>query len=121
MPGFSRDDQQMLAALIGMHRRKIAKETFAELSPAAAETALRLGLILRLSVLLNRSRNPEATPEAKPSNAGRTIELIFPAEWLATHPLTLADLERESAIFKTAGFDLGIREATPAASVSPPL
>ncbi|HET9885939.1 MAG TPA: exopolyphosphatase [bacterium] len=113
MPGFSRDDQQMLAALIGIHRRKIAKETFAELSSAAGETALRLGLILRLSVLLNRSRNPEATPEARPFNAGRNIELVFPAGWLASHPLTLADLEQEAAIFKTAGFELGIRETEP--------
>ena len=102
----------MLAALIGIHRRKIAKETFAELTPTAAETALRLGVILRLSVLLNRSRIPETTPQARPSNDGRAIELLFPHEWLASHPLTPADLEQESAMLKTAGFVLGIREAS---------
>jgi len=112
MPGFSRDDQQMLAALIALHRRKIAKETFAEMTPPAAETALRLGVILRLSVLLNRSRIPETTPQATPSNSGRTIELLFPHDWLASRALTLADLEQEKAILKSAGFDLGIREAS---------
>jgi exopolyphosphatase/guanosine-5'-triphosphate,3'-diphosphate pyrophosphatase len=121
MPGFSRDDQQMLAALIALHRRKIAKETFAEMSPPAAETALRLGVILRLAVLLNRSRIPETTPQAKSSSSGRAIELVFPPEWLASHPLTIADLEQESALLKSVGFELGMREASldPSAAQNP--
>lgn len=118
MPGFSRDDQLLLAALIGIHRRRISRETLAELAPASADTALRLGVILRLAVLLNRSRTPEKTPQARPVDGDRGLEVEFPAGWLADRPLTIADLEQEAGYLKAAGFELRLAaEKTPAPSL----
>lgn len=111
LPGFSRDDQQLLAALIGIHRRKIARESLAELPAASAENALRLGVILRLAVLLNRARTPETTPEVRVSDGGKGVELLFPAGGLAERPLTVADLEQESGFLKSAGYELKYSEA----------
>ncbi len=106
MPGFSRDDQQLMATLVGIHRRKIARETLAPLPLTVAESALHLGIILRLAVLLNRSRIPEKTPQVRTFDGGRGLELVFPKGWLAERPLTVADLEQEAGFLKAAGFEL---------------
>jgi len=37
------------------------------------------------------------------------IDLIFPEEYLAKHPMTVLDLEREQGWLKDAGFELSFR------------
>ena len=56
---------------------------------------MRLALLLRLAVLLNRSRSATDIPDIAVTVDDGAIDLKFDSEWLAANPLTIADLERE--------------------------
>jgi exopolyphosphatase/guanosine-5'-triphosphate,3'-diphosphate pyrophosphatase len=97
MPGFSRQDQLALAALVRGHRRKLLRASFDFAAPTA-ESLLRLALLLRLATRLHRTRSPRALPAFRLRASGNTLELRFPASWLERHPLTSADLEEEDSL-----------------------
>ncbi len=109
MPGFSREDQQTLGAIIGGHRRKLMQELFAVLPAARAESALRLCLLLRLAVALNRGRSGRPLPTITLSARGDTLRLGFPRGWLKRHALTHADLDEEAALLAPTGVQLSAR------------
>jgi exopolyphosphatase/guanosine-5'-triphosphate,3'-diphosphate pyrophosphatase len=95
MPGFARDEQRLLAAIVRAHRRKLGRELFVGLPREWRIRAMRLAILLRLAVLLHRSRSAAAIPRLGVSVSGRTIRLKLPASWLRRNPLTEADIERE--------------------------
>ncbi len=66
MPGFAREEQLLLARLVGAHRRKLVLEAMADLIPPWDARALYLHLILRLAVLLHRNRSAEPLPAGDP-------------------------------------------------------
>lgn len=107
LPGFSQSDQLFLAALIQHHRRAFRVDAFAHLPGAVASQALRLCVLLRLAVVLNRARNRQPPPSPTLSIIQQRLELQFPVGWLDEHPLTRADLEGEARFMKKAGFRLG--------------
>jgi len=106
MPGFSREEQQVLAALVGSHRRRLSIDDFRALSAARSREALRLCALLRLAVCLTRSRSPRPLPAVRLSATPRRLRLAFPRGWLARHPLTRADLSIESDALRIAGLSL---------------
>ena len=106
MPGFPKEEQQLLAILVGGHRRKLSLVNLEELAPPWDVTAERLIILLRLAVLLHRGRGPREVPEIALKAKGRVIDLGFPRGWLAEHPLTTADLEQEVEFLRAAGFKL---------------
>ncbi len=109
MPGFSRDDQEMLAALVLSQRRKVTRERLEVYLPGKpAADALRLGVFLRLAVRIHRPRSGTRQPEVTLSVAGDTVHLGFPGGWLDTHALTRADLQDEQAILAVAGITLRV-------------
>ena len=57
--------------------------------------AIKLCVILRLSVLLHRSRSTKPVPEIEADATDNSVRLVFPDEWLEEHPLTRADLKTE--------------------------
>ena len=95
MPGFSREEQRLLARLIGGHRRKLTLEGLEELVPPWDRSAVYLIVLLRLAVLLHRGRSPAALPDIQLTAKPRSLEVKFPARWLRDHPLTVADLQQE--------------------------
>ncbi|MEO6708438.1 MAG: Ppx/GppA phosphatase family protein, partial [Planctomycetota bacterium] len=90
MPGFSRQDQELLAALIQGHRRKLGPASFANLPALRAPLALELCVLLRLAARLNRSRSPRPLPPLRLRVRKLRVELIFPTDWLEGHALTRA-------------------------------
>lgn len=106
LPGFSRQEQAILAALVLGHRRKFPVQEFAALPRAVQTAARRLCVLLRLAVLLHRSRSPESRPSPLLLIDQNTLILRFPAGWLAEHPLTRLELEEETGRLAVAGFDL---------------
>jgi exopolyphosphatase / guanosine-5'-triphosphate,3'-diphosphate pyrophosphatase len=108
MPGFPREDQRLLATLVGAHRRKFNLQVLEELVPPWHLKAELLIVLLRLAVLLNRGRSRAPLPEIKLAARMRTLALKFPARWLDDHPLTRADLEQETDLLKAVGFKLRI-------------
>ncbi len=106
MPGFSRDEQRLLARLVGGQRRKLARELLLELAPPWDREALYLIVLLRLAVLLHRGRGRDELPRIRLSARGKSLRLAFPARWLRDHPLTLADLQQEVQYLRALGVRL---------------
>ena len=102
LPGFSRQDQKLLATLVRFHRRKLIMKNFKELLKPWDTAAFPLAILLRLAVLLHRSRQPAALPRLTLALAGQRVILRFPRGWLAEHPLTTADLEQEAEYLQAA-------------------
>ena len=103
MPGFSRDDQHLLAAILLGHRRKIARDDFRRLGVERGAMAMRLCVLLRLAARLNRSRSSAPPPELQVTANKSRIGLQFPPKWLEQHPLTRADLAEEAEALGTIG------------------
>jgi exopolyphosphatase/guanosine-5'-triphosphate,3'-diphosphate pyrophosphatase len=106
LPGFPREEQQLLAAVVGSHRRKLNLTLLEDLVPPWHLKAEFLIVLLRLAVLLHRARGSRAMPEIALKVRGRSLEVGFPRGWLAEHPLTAADLEQECEFLQAAGFRL---------------
>ena len=67
-------------------------------------------IILRLAVLLNRSRNVGVTPQLALAVSDKVLSLTFDADWLAENPLTLADLEREHELLSQVDYEIRLSE-----------
>jgi exopolyphosphatase/guanosine-5'-triphosphate,3'-diphosphate pyrophosphatase len=106
MPGFPREEQLLLAALVGAHRRQLSFEALEDLLPPWDRHAEFLIVLLRLSVLLHRGRSPQPLPGVQLHVKGRSLSLELPQRWMKEHPLTLEDLEQERQYLKDAGFRL---------------
>jgi len=111
MPGFSADDQAILAALVRGQRRKLSRTLFGALASDIAEPVTRLCVVLRLAILLNRSRVSGALPQVSADRAWSTLTLRLPEGWLRTHPLTEADLRQEAEYLATIGVKLRLRRS----------
>lgn len=108
MAGFSRQEQLFLAALVRYHRRR-ELQNFAGQLPARMHEPLRMTLFcLRFACILCRTRDDDAIPTFKLSGTDNMISVNFPDSWKANHPLTLADLEQESADLKTIGLQFRV-------------
>jgi exopolyphosphatase/guanosine-5'-triphosphate,3'-diphosphate pyrophosphatase len=109
LPGFPREEQQLLAAVVGNHRRKLNLAQLEDLVPPWHLRAEFLIVLLRLAVLLHRARGPRALPQLQLKPSGRSLSVAFPKGWLAEHPLTAADLEQETGLLQAAGFRLRVQ------------
>jgi exopolyphosphatase/guanosine-5'-triphosphate,3'-diphosphate pyrophosphatase len=106
LPGFARDEQALVAALVRGHRRKLDPRFFETLPDELQLPAKRLCVLLRLAVLLNRNRDPEVVALPHLSASANKLKLTFHDDWLDAHPLARADLEREQRLLKPIGFKL---------------
>jgi exopolyphosphatase/guanosine-5'-triphosphate,3'-diphosphate pyrophosphatase len=94
--GFSRTEQQILAALVRNQRRGVHLPSFAKLPDRLVPNTLRCALLLRLSVLLHRSHAGETMPDLEVALVDEGVmELHVPRRWLDAHPLTREDLDTE--------------------------
>ncbi len=100
MPGFTRREQLILSVLVGQHRRKIRSEAFKELPKANRKPLLLLVAVLRLAVLLNRSRGNDSLPDFKLAWSKDQLLLNYPRGWLRDNPLSRADLSEERRYLK---------------------
>jgi exopolyphosphatase/guanosine-5'-triphosphate,3'-diphosphate pyrophosphatase len=107
MAGFPREEQKLLAIMVGSHRKKPVIEDADELAAPWDKRAPAMTLLLRLAVLLHRGRSSVALPDIRLVPRTDALELRFPPNWLDDHPLTVADLQIEIEQLKTAvGFRL---------------
>lgn len=106
MPGFPRSEQTVLAFVIASQMGEIGSRNLQSMPSAWRESALRISVVHRLAVLLNRSRSTRELPAIGFAVSGKSIELTFPDGWLTDNPLTVADLNREVKFLANAGFSL---------------
>ncbi len=84
-----------MATLVRSQRRKFPARLFKELAAPWDEVGPFLALILRIAILVHRSRALTHSPPMSIRIDRHTIFLKFPLGWLEDHPLTNADLELE--------------------------
>jgi exopolyphosphatase/guanosine-5'-triphosphate,3'-diphosphate pyrophosphatase len=106
MPGFSRQEQQVMSVLVRAHRRKLPASEIKALPESWHKLLHRLIILLRLAVLLHRNRSDAPLPEIKLLVKKRNLTLFFPTGWLTDNTLTQADLEQEAVYLDKAGFTL---------------
>ena len=106
LPGFPRAEQRLVAFLIGSQRYQVNRQYLNLLPKSWRNSAMRLAILLRLAVLLNRSRSQVSLPPIALKTDNRSLELSFDKEWLQANPLTVADLERERGYLENMGYEL---------------
>ncbi len=106
MPGFSKGEKSLLAALVLAQRRKLVDARLGALVTSRQKVVRRLGTLLRIAVQLNRTRSQNPPPTVDLAVKGDTLHLIFPEVWLDERPLTRADLEEETARLAAAKMKL---------------
>ncbi len=106
MPGFPRNEQRILAFMIRNQRGSLDLDYCSEMSIGSQQKALRLTVILRLAVLLNRSRSTQELPVVGLEVSENNVNLHLPASWLEKNPLSVADLARESRYLADVGIEL---------------
>jgi exopolyphosphatase/guanosine-5'-triphosphate,3'-diphosphate pyrophosphatase len=104
--GFSREEQLVLSTLIFTHRRKLAPEMFNVLPERVVRPTMHTSVLLRIAVLLHRSRLPHALPPIHWEAGAEALAVTFPANWLEDHPLTGVDLIAERQGLSNIGIAL---------------
>lgn len=110
LAGFSLGEQKLLATLIACHRRKLRADAFDDVPGVNEKSALRLTVLLRLAVLVERHRGDDAEPRVTLSVDGRKLSLRLGAEG-GEYSLLCADLVAEAQRLEKARFELSVYEA----------
>lgn len=108
LPGFTRQEQLVLATLVQSHRRKIKDTQFEVLPPLMRLSALRVALLLRLATILTHARQDFVPPLFLDAEV-RTLTVKFPPGWLSEHPLTEAGLMDEVELWPKMGLVLEVK------------
>jgi exopolyphosphatase/guanosine-5'-triphosphate,3'-diphosphate pyrophosphatase len=109
LAGFSRQEQEFLAAIVQSHRRKPDASLFKALPTRYRVPGRRLTAVLRLAVLLRRARRQQKLPRMQLKARAETLRLSLPQAWLDAHPLTDTDLAREVSTMRELGIKLVLR------------
>ncbi|WP_459615121.1 exopolyphosphatase [Bordetella sp. 2513F-2] len=106
MPGFSRDDQQLMALLALAHQGKLTK-----LESLVKRRSLWLAILcLRLAVLLFRRREDINPLPLSLSVKGDSIVVRVNGAWLREHPLSDFTLRAEESEWRKVGFAFELLE-----------
>ena len=105
LPGFSLYEQKRLATLVRSHRRKYNTEEIEE-----DLLANKLCAILRLAVVLHRSRSMQPLPSFAVNVDDKKLDATIPLKWLEAHPLTKLDLQQEHEFLSAAPIGLSINK-----------
>lgn len=106
LAGFSRQEQRDIAFIIRSHRRKFPIIELEEIAKDSRKDLLRLSILLRLAVVLNRARSQTSLPLINIEVNENRIKLEFPKEWLDQHPLHHEDLITEKNYLVKVDIDL---------------
>lgn len=90
--GFSRQEQQVLSALVRTQRRGVPKSAFEALPDRLLLATRRKASLLRLAVLLHRSRSAEPIPKLELKAGDDHLDLVVGKRWIDARPLLRSDL-----------------------------
>lgn len=105
LPGFSNAEQQTLALLVRLHRRKLVPELLDVIDSTVRDAFLHSVVLLRLAVLLNRGRSDENEVEVSIALGKRQIRVRLTPGWEKERPLLNADLKDEQKRLANVRFD----------------
>ncbi|MCB1691619.1 MAG: exopolyphosphatase [Pseudomonadales bacterium] len=106
MPGFNREEQDLLATIVRFQRKRIQKSEANEFLDYAPAEVTRLIALLRLGILLNFQRQDKVLPAMRLEAEDDTLRLVFPDNWLDGRPIFRSNLEREHESVTALGLSL---------------
>jgi len=113
LPGFSRNEQKRLAAVVLAQRgrlRPLESGGWGGFREEVQAEILKVTLLLRVARILHRSRSsrplPPWEPKALREGSSLTLDLGIPDAWRGEHPLTTDDLRAEAGIWSGLGHEL---------------
>ena len=109
LPGFSREEQALLALLLMNYRKGFSRKNFDDFTLYKEDTAVLLAAILRLAILLNIRRLDDLAPNLRCTASKEHIDIRFPDNWLFENPVIHEDLLAEIKTLKARGIKLNIR------------
>lgn len=109
LPGFDSEQQNLLALLMRHHLNPFKKSEIRGTTRFQHRDILILLRLLRLAVLLNRSRQATASPDTLVLSVESNVwTLDFGAHFLHENPLILDDLKEEQKTLSDLGLSLSI-------------
>ncbi|MCB1690423.1 MAG: Ppx/GppA family phosphatase [Halioglobus sp.] len=108
LPGFSQEEQELLAILALGQRGKLKADFFAEIADADLTRILYLLAIIRLASCFKHVEVLEQLPDFSITADENSLTLGFPEGWLDNHPLTERELLTEKQVLGKAGLKLKI-------------
>ena len=106
LPGFSQQEQEMLALLAQGHRGKLSAELLQDANSDDSPRARYLLAIMRLAALFKYAERLEQLPDFSIRADDSSMTLAFPAGWLEDHPLTAHELAGEQPALARLGIEL---------------
>ncbi|MFZ7259605.1 exopolyphosphatase [Avibacterium avium] len=109
LPGFDKEQQRLLTTLVRYQINNIKQADFTKFSRYAEQDILALVRLLRLAILLNKSRQATVWSEKISLKIDRTLAqwtIQFEPSYLAHNPLVRNDLIAENKLLKE--LDLGL-------------
>ncbi|MEZ5572655.1 MAG: Ppx/GppA phosphatase family protein [Halioglobus sp.] len=108
LPGFSQEEQELLAVLALGQRGKLRADFLADSSDTDPWRTLYLLTIIRLASCFKYVEKLEQLPDFSIEARDKSLTLEFPNGWLEDHPLTARELLAERAILGKLGLKLKI-------------
>ena len=108
LPGFMPEERRAIALLIRSHRGGFPLFSFASFPAPMAQRLKRLAILLRLAVILERTRTDVDSPNVKIDASDERIDVAVDAGWLADHALSRSELEWERERLAAAAVTLNL-------------
>ncbi|WP_199609470.1 exopolyphosphatase [Flocculibacter collagenilyticus] len=108
LSGFNVEQQNILAALVRMYRKKVKLHLLPQLTNYKAPQVHRLLAIFRLASLLSQKRQDQYLPQYSFSAKDNACKLTLPQQWLTKQALLKADLENEIIQLQKLGIELSV-------------
>ena len=96
LPGFSRTDQEKLAAIIRLHRKRISDRRIPDFDKATRHFVRDVALLLRLGVRLHRSRTDAGLSHVQFESTDGGLHIRIDQQQAEMNPLTMEDLRVEA-------------------------
>ncbi len=110
LSGFTAEERRVVALLIRAHRGGFPMFALGAVSIPAARRVRRLAILLRIAVILERSRTDADSPAASIQVSNDVVELTLPRGWLTEHALSRRELAWEHDRLAPAGITLTLLE-----------
>jgi len=104
--GLSNRMRTELALLVRNHRRGFKEVAFSAFAPIDENRLMKLSILLRIAVILERSRNDEHSPAITISSTQNSIRIGFESDWLVDHALSRGELAAERSQLERLGVKL---------------
>ncbi|GLQ33075.1 exopolyphosphatase [Litoribrevibacter albus] len=105
LAGFTKGEQEELAILVRLHRRKISLLVLDNIEPSRAKELKRLVILLRLAVTLCAPRFMTQPPKVQAELVKGVVQLSFNDDWPTEYSLGLDMLREEMTLWPKIGFE----------------